>query len=237
MSFGHGKAAVVLMSGVNMSNYLKSFEAPQSADTAETTVFNSSGAKSYVPGNKDATLSGEGIFDAANIDNTLKTALGSTTPKVWTYWPQGASTGSYGYGLKTYQTAYNITSPVEDVVSLSVEGQSKVGSDRVVSLFNLSNIASSCGNGNNNNYGAASTKGGVGYIQRTDTGTRMLTPIIQHSSAGSSWATLLSFTASTGKGGERVDVSGSVKQYTRLKYNISSGSTKAVTVNVGFSRR
>lgn len=236
MSFGHGKSAVALMSGYRMDNYLNSFDPSLTADTAETTVFNSSNYKSYLGGNKEATFTADGLFDEDTMDATLNTALGSTAAKVWSFWPQGASTGNYGIGMECLKTSYDIKTPIDGVVSISIEGQSKIGRDRIVSLFNNS-VSSSSGNGNNNDNAAASTIGGVGYIQRTDTGGGTIaTAVIQHSSATISWATLLSFSAASARTGERVAVSGAVKRYTRFKYTLS-GTTVAVTANVGFCRK
>ncbi len=236
MSFGHGKSAVIMMSGYRMDNYLNSFDPSLAADTAETTVFNSSNYKSYLGGNKDATFSAEGLFDEDNMDSTLNTALGSTAAKVWSYWPQGASTGKFGIGMQCLKTAYNIKTPIDGVVSISIEGQSKIARDRIVSLFH-GTVSTSSGNGNNNDNAAATTVGGIGYIQRTDTGGGTIaTAVIQHSSAASSWATLLSFAAASARTGERVAVAGSVKRYTRYKYTLS-GTTVAATANVGFCRK
>lgn len=239
LSFGHGKNTEVLMSGLRLSNYLNSIDISRSADTAESTVFNSSGFKSYVSGNKDATLSAEGLFDGSpgSAESTLNTALGSSAAKIWTVWPQGSDTGKFGWGMSAYQTSYDISSPVDGVVSISVDSQSNVAFDRPVSLFGLASISSSSGNGNNNDNTSATTNGGVGYIQRTDTGGGTIaTAVIQHSSAAATWATLVSFSAASAQTGQRVAVSGSVKRYTRFKYTLS-GTTVAATVNVGFYRK
>jgi len=251
MSFGHGKQAVILMSGFRMDSFLNSFDTSKTGDTAETTVFNSSDVKSYVPGKVDATLSAEGLFDGSitGIDSTLASALASSSEKVFTHWPQGTSTGSFGVGMKTHQTTYDISTPIDDVVSTSIEGQSNMGRDRVESLFELSTISTSSGNGATNTNStvngstAGSIKGAVGYLQKTDTSTGTITAAsIQHSSCdiAASFGDLITFAAvgSTVRSGQRVATgSTNVKRYTRFKYTLGSSNHDSIVVNVGFSRK
>lgn len=238
-TFGHGKSSVVLANGVNFSNYLNSIETPMEVDTAETTVFNSSGAKSYIPGLKDATLSAEGFYDGSSgsVDSILTSVLGASTPIVWTWYPQGTAAGNYGYGMQTIETSYSLSSPVDEVVTISVEGQSKSGGrDRVESLLALTAETTS-GNGSSDDNAAATTNGGVGYFQRTDNSTKGVTPVIQHSSAATSWATLVAFSSGTAKGGQRIAVAGSVKRYTRASWTITGSTLVSTTLHFGFNRR
>jgi len=231
-----GKSSVILMDGRDMGDYLSSIDLARSGSALDATVFNSSENKEYIAGGLvDASLSGDGLFDSQNIDSTLNSALASTAAKVWTYWPQGMSTGSFGYGMQALETKYDIKTPLEEVVSMSIEAQSKVAADRIVSLFN-GVISSSSGNGATN-AGTSSVDGMVGYIQRTDTGAgNIATAVIQHTS-GSTWATLITFSAVSAQSGQRVATgSTAIKKNVRFKYTMSD-STATATANVGFSRK
>ncbi len=237
--FGHGKDTRIYMNGWDMSNYLNSINAPRTADVAETTVFNSSGAKTYTPGNTDATLSAEGLFDGSpsSVESSLQTSLGSSAGAVWTWFPQGSGRGNYGYGVHTINNNYEIDTPVDGIVTMSVEGQSKVGRDRVESMKAMASATTS-GSGTSTDNTAASTAGGVGYFQMlSSTATKTVTATVQHSSAGSSWADLVTFTASTGRKGQRVAVAGSVKRYTRGAWTLSTGGTGSPVFNIGFRRK
>ena len=234
-AFGHGRQASVYQNGYDMSNYLNSVTHSASVDTHETTVFSST-AKTYLVGLVDGSLSAEGLFSSTGIDSTLNTLVGSTAGSVWSEYPQSSAVGSYGMGMAALNTAYEITTPVDGVVSLSVEGQSKMGRERIVSLRAKAD-ASTSGTGTSNDNTAASTEGGSGYLHRFDTNSRTATIVVQHSSAGSSWATLLSFAATTGRNGQRVPVSGSVKRYVRHSLSLSTNSTAAVNFQVGFYRK
>ena len=86
---------------------------------------------------------------------------------------------------------------------------------------------------------AASSRGAIGYLQVTSMSTNTTTNIvIQDSSAGTSWATLIQFSSSgSGIFAERaVSSSGTVKRFTRAAWTISS-SSGSVTFNVGMKRK
>ncbi len=79
----------------NISSYLTSIDFSQSADTAEVTTFNSTGrAKIYVPGNKDATFSAEGIYDPV-VDGYLNGIVGLT--KAYSYYAATTAPASANY--------------------------------------------------------------------------------------------------------------------------------------------
>ncbi len=238
MAFGHGKNTVVLMSEYNMSDYLNSMDSSYSGDSLETTVFNSSGNKTYIPGKKDATISGEGLFDgvATPIKN-LGDALGSSTQQNWSVYPYGSSLASYGYGVATRETKYDISTPIDDVVSISVEGQSNIGRERLRSYKALTSVTTS----NTNNLagvldnGWASTRGIVSYFHRTDTGTRSLVATVKHSSGGA-YTVLSTFSALTGKATLRTaSTTPSIKRYLVVLWDLGA-TTKAVTFQAGVCR-
>jgi hypothetical protein len=233
-----------------MDNFLNSVDSSKTGEAAETTVFNSSDVKSYVAGKEDATLSAEGLFDGSitGIDSTLASALASSSEKIWTVWPQDSSTGNFGYGITAHQTAYDISTPIDDVVSISLEAQSNVSRDRLESIFELSTISTSSGTGATNTNStvngstAGSAKGAVGYLQKTDTSTGTITAAsIQHSSCdiAASFGDLVTFAAvgSTSRSGQRVATgSTDVKRYTRFKWTLGSSNHNSIVLNVGFSR-
>lgn len=239
----HGKGTKVLMDGWDMSRWLNSIETPVTVDTAETTVFNSSGTKTYITGNADATIIAEGFWaasssDAAGVEADLVSALSSSALNVWTYWPEGTSTGRAGSGVTSIETGYTVTSPVDGTIDISIEGQVSNGRDRLLSHTELS-AKSTTGNavGSIDN-SVASTNGGIGYLQRTDSSTRHASIFIADSANNSTFDPFISFTTgTTGRIGERIAASGTVKQYTVASWVLSTGSTAAVTFQVGFSRK
>jgi hypothetical protein len=231
----HGKHARTYINGFDLSSYLNSFGVAQTADTVETSAFSSSD-KTYVVGLRDATVSAEGFFAGSTVqtDYVFNQVLGSTV--IWSYYPAGPALSNAGYGVKSIETAYEITSPIDGVVSISVEGQAILGADRILSHHDLIS-ESTTGNETSIDATAASSRGATGYLQITGiTGGITATIRIQDSSAGSTFADLISFTASTGITAERsISSSGTIKRFTRAAWTLSAAGT--VTFNVGMKRK
>ena len=74
MAFIHGKDVVIFVNASNYSTYFNNADSSQTADIAETTTFGNS-AKTYIPGDKDGTISLGGLFDAT-ADAVLQPLLG-----------------------------------------------------------------------------------------------------------------------------------------------------------------
>lgn len=242
----HGKSVDVFMSGFNMGDVLNAVDTPMTIDTAETTVFNSTqGRKSYVSGHSDATLTAGGLYSGTTdgLSQDLLDFLQGTTEQVWTWYPKGDAIGNFGHGMSTLETGYNITSPVQGVVETSIDGQSNTARERVESLGTLT-VVSSSANGTADDNTAATTNGGVGYLQRiTNSTTRLTAASIQHSNNNSTWDDIVAFTTTpTGakNGGERVLASAQgIKRYTRYKVTVSTTGPPASTamqVQFGFVR-
>lgn len=231
----HGKHARTYINGFDLSAYLNSFGVAQTADTAETSVFSSSD-KTYVVGLRDATVSAEGFFAGSTFesDYVFDRVLGSTN--IWSYYPAGPALSNAGYGIKSIENSYEIMSPIDGVVSVTVEGQAILGADRILSHHDL--IAeSTTGSETSIDATAASTKGATGYLQITGiTGGITATIRIQDSAVGTTFADLISFTASTAITAERaISSSGTIKRFTRAAWTLSAAGT--VTFNVGMKRR
>ena len=237
----HGKGTKLLMDGWPMHDVTNSFDNPATVDTAETTVFNSSGSKTYVTGVADATLTAEGFFVSSSSDSSVEDVLHSALPtsglNVWTYWPQGTSTGNVGRGMTSIETGYTITSPVDGTIDISVEGQVSDGADRLISLRTLSCGAASTGNGANLDGGAASTNGGIGYYQRVTNSTNDFKVIIQHSAVGTTFDNLISFTSGTGRTAERATVTGTIKRFTREVHTTTGALGTSIFFNAGLRRK
>jgi len=241
MAFVHGKNTIVLMQGFNMSNFLNSVETAFTADVNETTVFNSSNVKTYVGGNRDVTLSAEGLFDGSTADgrvDSFVSAIPSSSDVMWSIYPNGTTLGAFGYGIATLQTEYALSSPVDDVISMTLSGQSVSGRDRTHSLKSIAADTSNTGVGTgvDSGAGSSSTQGGVGYLQKLDNTRNLTSATIQHSNNNSSWDALISFTASTARGAERIAVSGTVKRYTRAIFQ-RAASTLSGQHQIGFDRK
>ena len=127
MAFVHGKSTVFKLDDSggtlrDLSSYLMEVSFPETIETADVTAFGTTGAKSYIVGLKDATISLTGKWDST-LDGYIAGVLGQSASLSFEYGPAGSTAGLVKYSGECYVTSYNIGSPVGDAVSASVELQ------------------------------------------------------------------------------------------------------------------
>lgn len=131
MAFVHGKNAVVSLDNSSgtltaLTSISNEISYSQSIETADTSVFGTN-AKTYITGQNDATVSLSGLFDATSagvIEATIDALIdGTNASATLEFGPEGSGAGSRKYTMETIVTSYDISAPVGDVVSLSVEFQ------------------------------------------------------------------------------------------------------------------
>jgi len=131
MAFVHGKNGAFELdnsSGVltALSSISNEFSFSQSIETAETTTFGSA-AKTYITGLNDATISLSGLFDVTTstvIEGTIAALIDGTIASAsLKFGPAGNTSGYKSYSQEVIVTSFDISVPVGDVVSLSVEFQ------------------------------------------------------------------------------------------------------------------
>jgi len=239
MPFQHGSKATVYANGYDLTGYLKNFSTSGQADVRDITVFGKT-AKEYIAGLKDATLSAEGLLDGATdaIDQVLAAALGGASI-VWNWYPQGdAVVGGDGYGFDAIETNYEIETPVDDVAVINVEAQSKVGRERVKSLHPLGQESAS-GSSTVLDNGAATTNGGVAYLQvPAIAGTAPTLDVkIQHSADNVTYTDLIVFAqVAVSRKAERKAVTGTVNRYVKAVWTLT-GTGPVSTFHVAFGRK
>lgn len=125
-TFVHGKNAQFTLATTNLSDTLNEISLPREIETAETTTFGTQD-KTYITGLSDATVSLSGMFDATvdSAINTLITNLksGSIASASFAYGPAGSAGGKPKFTGNALITSYEVSSPVGDVVTYSLELQ------------------------------------------------------------------------------------------------------------------
>lgn len=236
MPAAHGRKTRVYINAYDLTGFYRKAESDGTRDVAKATPFNVDN-EVYVAGTKDATISLEGMFDGAadGIEEVLLAAL-DADPTIITLCPQGDTLGNVAYGLSSLESKFSIDSSKDDVVSLANELQSSSGRDRLLIQHALSSEVASGQSASIDN-AAQSTNGGVGFLQVPDiAGITNLAVLIEDSADNSSWATMLTFAGVTaGRGRQRVEITGTVRRYTRARWTFTgSGSAQFF---VGFGRR
>ena len=232
--FIHGKKSRVYVSGYDIGQYLKTFSLTATVDTPEASRFGSS-YKEYVVGLVDEVVTGDGYFKGSTYqsDYIFNQTFGSTC--IWSFYQNGTTVGSQGYGTKSIQNTYKLTSPIDNVVAASVEAKSNVGIEQIKSLHAYQAES-------NSSYEialdgiAATTRGAVGYLQMgVPTGGISAKVAIQHSAVGSTWDNLILFSSGAAASAQRNSTITTVKRYTRAQWTLSS-TVGSATFNVGIKR-
>jgi hypothetical protein len=132
MAFSHGKGAAFSLDNAtgtltDISTYLDEVSFPSSIETGETTTFQSPGAaKTYVPGLRDATFSLSGKFDPtvdALFEGLIAAQAAGSAAADFAYGPAGSASAAVKYEGAAWVTGYDISAPVADVVTFSVDLQ------------------------------------------------------------------------------------------------------------------
>lgn len=240
-TFRHGKGTTVLSDDFDLTTYLNSVSVSTSVEAPETTTFGSAD-RSYIVGHNEGTISFEGLFEgsASSADSIFATALGNTTDKVITVSTDSTSIGGRTILVQGASTAYEISSPLTDVVSVSAESVANGGVDYGVWLVCQTAVSATTNTTSVDNT-TSSTNGGVAHLHVTANARTATTIIaVQHSSDNSTFADLAVFgtVAISTLDSERLAVAPgtTVNRYLRTRTTIASGSG-SITRSVAFSRR
>ena len=130
-TFKHGKNAYLSIDGtagnlVDISNTLNEISMPREIETAETTAFGQND-KTYITGLGDATISLSGMFDATTdtliAGDIANLKSGSVSSLTFEYGPAGSVAAQPKFTGEALITSYEVSSPVGDVVTYSLELQ------------------------------------------------------------------------------------------------------------------
>lgn len=240
MAFNAGTTAKVYANGYDLSGYLKGADSSASREMYDSTTLGDSD-REYVAGLRDASFSADGLFEADStapkVDDILHAAMGNATAVILTHLPYGDGLGNRGIGMDGDESSYEVSSPVDDLVSVALEVQSSVGREAIRVLHPIG-AETATGNGTGLDNSASSANGGSAYLQVTAaSGTApSLTAKVQHSADDITYADLITFDAATAIGAQRKSVAGTVNRYTRARHEIS-GTGPSFTYHLGFNRR
>jgi len=109
----------------DLSTDVNSVSLPASMDAVDSTTFQATdGAKTYIPGLQDHTISIEGVFDTTALtgsDTVLSGLIGFASTASFEFAPDAA--GGAKYEGECICTGYEISAPVADLVSFSASLQ------------------------------------------------------------------------------------------------------------------
>jgi len=240
MAFLHGKSAQVLHNEFDLSSYFKEISVSRMAETAETTAFGNS-AKTYITGLTDGTLSLTGMFEGSSngVDKEMTDVIGDNTGGIISISVSGATTiGTRMMSATGKLTAYEVSAPVADVVSITAQFQADSGIGNAISLHALGADTATANNTSVDNT-TSSTNGGYATLHvtaNTMNGTDIFK--VQHSSDNSTWADLSTFStvASTTVTAERKTVASGTTVNRYLRSTLTAAGTGSITYHINFAR-
>ena len=235
MAFSHGKDTKVYVSGYDLTLFLNSATTTMNADLAETSTFGST-YKAFVAGLIDSKMSLGGFFDptAGATDAVMTSLLGIDT--YLALLPQGDAFGMRGRGMHGVEITYEITTGLDGAAAVSIEAQSKKGAEAII--VNTPKAAkTTTGNdasGYNSGVGGGTTAGWSAFLQAfaiSGTGPPTLAVKLQDSAdnsafadvSGGAFATLSAANANV-PGGQRIEGTGTLRQYTRFLWTVTGGT-------------
>lgn len=245
MPFRHGQSAVVLWDEHDLSPFLNAATVSGSMEPAEVTNFASGCDREYIKGLRDVTVSLEGFYSvgttapSTEITDVLNDAFTGTTTPVVTIGLENDNVGRRAWLILGDAVTYDIDSPVDGAITTSVDLQGSKGYYGGVWLKALGASTGAQAAVNSGLTNGGTTGGGVAHLHVTSlvsTSTTDAVFAVQHSTSGSTWATLITFTGTTAATFQRSTVAGTVKEQLR-SILLSNGSTlDVITAAVGFAR-
>ena len=240
MAFAHGRNGRVFINGFDISAFLKQAGGGATVQMLDTTAFGTTDDMTFIPGLKKATMKMNGLLDetaVTGIGTLLEAAFGAAN-SIFTLVPSsGDVIGQACFGFSANLGTYNLDTSVGGIGKLDAEATSNYGWERLIIHHAMTTeVATATGAAQDN--GAASTNGGVGFLQVPDiTGITALDVVIQDSADGSTgWATILTFTSVTAdRAKQRVAITGTVRRFTR--YVATFTGAGSAQFHVGFGRK
>lgn len=235
MAFAHGKGTRILVGELAASSGLNSIQISNSRALADNMACFGDDGERFIPGLRSGALSLEGPFEDGGLRDAILAAEGSDNGLLITAAPAGFAVAMpVATAISDLETHEN-TAAVDDAVRLTVEATADEMVDLGASLHNLV-AETATANGTTVDGGASSANGGVAVLHVTAyTGLTDVDVVVQHSTNGTVWATLATFTTVTDVTSERVMVAGTVNRYLRAAWTATG--TGSITFVAAFARR
>lgn len=228
----HGSLTRLLIDGAEYSGYFNSSTYDQEGTVEDVTAYGAPNmAKAYTRTLQTGKVTLKGFFDPTVLDPELATLRTQSGLSIVSIAYAGFALGNPVNTFSHLESKYNITSPMDKVAKVDGEQQVSGALTTGVALDAFAS-QSSTGTGTSVNQLAASTNGGYGQLHVTS-GSGSLTVTIQHSTNNSTWVTLVSFTAATGPGAQRIQVAAgtTVNQWLREIWTVGSGGPFTFTAS------
>jgi hypothetical protein len=239
VAFINAQNTRVLYGNVALSCYLRSVSPQASIDMLDITTLCDT-SRQFTSSLRDFSLNLDGFLDDDGTAGSVVEALtapiatGSTVPT--SVAPNGFAAGQSVWLVPARTLSFEPTSQVADVVTFNMALGSGTPANTGVSLIDLAALTTT-GNGTTIDQSAATSNGALAHLHVTavDGSDLDLDVVVQHSTNGSDWSTLLSFTSVSTTTSEVVYSTGTVNRYVRATWTIT-GTDPSFTAQVSLAR-
>lgn len=231
----HGKATGVFLGAYDLTQYLRDITPARTMEPADASHFGTQD-KQYVAGMSDATIGYGGLYSGTEdeVATILEAAAAQENAEPVTVLFGGVTVGSPAQVGQARVSAFEVSSPLTDIVSISGSTQCDGGLGSGVCLSTLTPVTAT-GPGASHDAGAASTRGGRVALHVTANDRDGATTVtVQHSTDNSVWVDLHEFdaVAADATASELALVSGTINRYTRALVTLAGTSGEVVAVVV-----
>lgn len=233
--------ARILAGRYNLSQYVRRLSPAGAQDCLPSTTLTDD-HHTYQLGLKSGVMALEGFYRRNDVTGTLEDVFAGLpqTGIIVTGFPEGFTAGNRAYLLLASDRSYTADTVINDLIKTSIQMSSQKGAlEPGLSLHDL--IAETgTGNGPTVDRLAGTTNGGVANLHVTAIAgaAPSVTIKIQHSTNGSTWADLDTFTVITGLTEERREIAPGTTVNRFVRYVVTfGGTTTSITFNLSFAGR
>lgn len=235
MAFVPGYKTRVLAGSLHISGSIRNASVTVPRGVIDVSVLTSGANKDFILGNKgDGSFQCDGPLDMATSSNapyTMMTGWKGTNVPI-SYFPSGATAAlDECWILDGIQTEFGVTGNQEGSVDFSLSAAGTGAAPAGILIEPLAAVTTTT-TGTARDDVAASTNGGVFHLHVTSwTTLTSNTVTVEDSADGTTgWAVIATFAAATGVTSQRVQTTGAIKRWVRVKDTVAgSGScTRAV---------
>lgn len=239
MAFINAQQARILYGSQAISSVVRSVQPTASRDMIEVTTLADTG-KAFIPGLTEWQLTVDGVFDnttgAGSVLDQMTSPLASATTVAASIAPSGFTAGNPVWLVPAKTVTYEVQAQVANAVEYSLALGAGSAPGIGISLADLAAVTAT-GTGGSQDNTTSSTNGFLAHLHVTAVSgtTPNLTAVVQHSSNGSTWATLGTFTAATAATSEFITGTGTVNRYVRISWTVT-GTTPSFTAQASIVR-
>lgn len=226
----------VLFDEFDMTRYFSEFEFEREGEDIDVSTFGSR-IRNYLSGPQETTVTFNGYYDPI-IDRVFHARFGADGDRHVTLCPNTYLFGRDCYLIPTTQITYNLSAEVEDAVEMEGEFRAN-GAVDLGQILVPPGMVTATADGTGLEAEAATTKGLTAHlhVMAVSGTTPSCTVEIEHSTDGTTWASLLTFDAVTAIGSQRklTIPTATVNKHLRASWTVS-GTTPGFTFAVAAAR-